>query len=76
MSAYDNHPQVARFGDRGYTVVGADRATYTVLHTEVFGWTICQHPNLDFVPTADGGFAIGYNDADEAIAALIGEPQR
>ena len=27
----------------------------------MFGWTICQGPNLDFAPTTDGGFAIGFD---------------
>jgi hypothetical protein len=55
----------------GYNVTGSDGETYAVRQTNVFGWAICHGPNLDFVPTDDGGFAIGFRNAHDAIDALL-----
>lgn len=82
MSRYDGHPQVSGYGPQqdsriseeaaGYSVT-RDGTDYEVLPTGVFGWVICQGPGLDFAPATDGGFAIGYPTADDAISAALGE---
>jgi hypothetical protein len=84
MSRYDSDPRVRGYGPdqdhrissegpAGFTVTRDDGSTYRVLHTEVFGWTVCQGPNLDFVPASDGGFAIGFPSADAAISAVLAD---
>ncbi len=73
MSRYDEDPRVHGTGTDGYTVTRDDGTDYQVLRTGVFGWTICHGPNLDYVPTADGGFAIGYASADDAISDLLAD---
>jgi hypothetical protein len=73
VSAYIGHPAVTADTSGGFTVT-KDGTEYRVLDSDVFGWTICTGPNLDFVPTEQGGFAIGFPEADDAIRALIGDP--
>ncbi len=68
MSAYEHDDRVAPYGT-GFTV-----AECVVLPTISFGWTICHLGSLAFVQTDDGP-AVGYGDADDAIQALIGDPQ-
>jgi hypothetical protein len=74
VTRYHRDPRVSGYGEDGYTVLRDDGTNYQILPTDVFGWTICHGPNLDFVPTADGGFAIGYPTADDAIADLLEPP--
>ncbi len=87
-SRYANDPRVevcpggSSTGAPGYIVRaeetgprgGKKTRTFHVLDSGVFAWVICEGPNLDFVPTTDGGFAINISSADGAIEALIGEP--
>ncbi len=70
LSSYDDDPRVSAHGD-GYAVTRADGSTVHVLPTGVFGWAIYHGPNLDLVPTSDGGFATGYTGADDAIGAVL-----
>jgi hypothetical protein len=70
----DTHP-----GKGGYNVRRGDEEYY-VMHAALFGWTLCQGPNLEFVQLPQGGvseahFAIGMDSAGEIIRALVGEPQ-
>jgi hypothetical protein len=81
--AYTGDPRVSVNADKSfYTVTHPDavNGTYFVAHTAIFGWTLCQGPNLDFVQLdrgglSDGHFAAGYASAGEVIHALIGAPQ-
>jgi len=73
VAAYDTDPDAST--PRGYTVLREDGTDLEVLPTGVFGWTVCHGPNLDFVPTTDGGFAIGYPSADAAIGDALAVPQ-
>jgi hypothetical protein len=70
---YDTDERVTPFGDTGGFTATRDGTAFRVLHTETFGWTICAGPNLDFVPTTGGGFAIGYASAESAIADALGD---
>jgi len=72
-SAYDHDPRVTST-DTGYTI-DLNGTVYHVLHAKWCGWGIYTGPNLDMVPTTTGGFAIGYPAADDAIRALIGDPE-
>lgn len=72
MSAYDNDPRVTADGVAYLAVTDAGR--FAVLHTATFGWVVCHGPSLEFAST-DGGYAIGYKTADEALHAVVGEPQ-
>jgi hypothetical protein len=73
VTRYHDDPRVAGSGHDGYAVTRDDGTDYQVLPTGVFGWVVCHGPNLDFAPTADGGFAIGFATADDAIGAALGE---
>ncbi len=72
-SAYADDDRVAPYGN-GFTVTIETGDTVHVVHTETFGWAVCHGPNLDFVLT-DSGPAFGIASADDAIHALIGDPQ-
>lgn len=72
MSRYRDDPRVSGYGSDGFSV-SRDGTDYRVLPTGVFGWVVCTGPNLDFVAAADGGFAIGFASADDAIGAALGE---
>jgi hypothetical protein len=72
VSRYNSDPRVSGYGSDGFTV-SRDGTDYRVLPTGVFGWVVCAGPNLDFAPTTDGGFAIGFATSDEAIGAVLGE---
>jgi len=72
-TAYRNDSRVKPHGN-GFEVT-RDGQTFYVLHTDVFSWTICQGPNLDFVHFEGHGLAIGIDTADNAIGALIGAPR-
>jgi len=63
-----------------YTVTPDGQESLYVAHTDIFGWTLCQGPNLDFVQLPDGGvtnahFAIGIPTAGEVIRAILGDPR-
>ena len=64
----DSHDHDTADTVSGPTSPGGDG--YQVRHTEVFGWTVCHGPNLEFARTDDGGFAIGYRTAEDAHAAI------
>lgn len=70
MSATLNNPRVTARQDGGFTVI-RDTGVVEVLHSETFGWMICAGPNLDFVPTSGGGFAIKFPSAESAIEAAL-----
>jgi hypothetical protein len=79
-STYANDPRVAAYDTgpdtgtpRGYTVLREDGTDLQILPTDTFGWTVCHGPNLDYVPTTDGGFAIGYPNPDAAITDALGD---
>lgn len=72
MSRYDQDRRVHPAG-RGYTVT-AGGTRYRVLPSQTLGWGIYTGPNLDLLP-APGGFAIGYQTADDAIGDLLGDPR-
>lgn len=73
MNRFATDPRVTARGD-GWTVTHHG-TTYQVLPSTVFGWVVCTGPTLDFVPTSDGGFAIGFPDAESAITALLDTDQ-
>jgi hypothetical protein len=65
-------PRVTPQG-KGFRVDTGGGDSLHVLDTKVFGWSICQGPNLQFVQADDGpaGFAIGFPDSDSAIEAAL-----
>jgi hypothetical protein len=83
VSRYINDPRVTTHPGPSYTVTH-DGKKYLVMHTDVFGWVICHYDTMEFVVLTDADhptdvatsdrFAIGINDADAAIAAIIGTP--
>lgn len=81
MSRYANDPRVATHPGPSYTVT-CDGQKYRVVHTDIFGWTICRTPGLEFLvlhahpdgTVSSSDLAINLPDADTAIGLLIGEP--
>jgi hypothetical protein len=45
---------------------------YEIRPNPVLGWGIFTGPNQDLVQAEGGGFALGYQNADQAIDALLG----
>jgi hypothetical protein len=70
MSDHLHDPRVSAFGGDGYTVRAAG-TDYQVLHTDAFGWGVYTGDNLDIVITEQGGMAIGYPDAADAVGDLL-----
>jgi hypothetical protein len=75
-SRYVNDPRVTSNANGASFTVEHGGERYQILHTDVFGWMVCQGPNLDFVQVEGGpsGFGIGFGTADDAIGLLIGDP--
>lgn len=73
MTAALEDPRVTARAGGGFTVIRPGGDTVEVLYTAggVFGWAICAGPNLDFVPLADGGFAIKFPTAEAAVEAAL-----
>ncbi len=69
-------PRVTRVAG-GFAVERGDGVTYRVLPNKVLGWAIFADldPDLDLVQVAEGGFALGYQTAQDAIGALLGAEQ-
>jgi hypothetical protein len=77
--AHDARVQISE-GQGYWVTVPGEEWPYAVLWTDMFGWTLCQGPRLEFVQLPDGGvtdahFAINLQDPDQVIHALIGDPQ-
>ncbi len=72
------HPKAKKWRSFGETEGGY----FTLWHNGVFGWTLSEGPNLEFVQlpkgqgVTDADFAIGYDTAGKIINALIGPPRR
>jgi hypothetical protein len=76
VTTVDNHTDTSNdqaAANDGYTVTRDDGTSYRVLPSRAFGWVVCTGPNLDLAPTRDGGFAIGFPSAAEAIGAVLAE---
>jgi hypothetical protein len=58
--------------DQDGRTVHHDGTDYRILHNGPLGWGIYTGPNLDMVPAEGGGFAIGFDSASDAEAALTG----
>jgi hypothetical protein len=72
VSKYRNDPRVRQAG-RGWTVRNGSRE-YQVLHTAL-GWGVFTGWRQTAAYVAGGRPAIGYRSADDAIAAVIGDPR-
>lgn len=77
-SRYRHDPRVVPYplGDEtAFTVTADDGAIYEVLYTDIAGWVICPEGSDEPVEVAGGGYAIHIATADDAIAAIVGDPQ-
>jgi hypothetical protein len=68
MSSILDNPRVTRLGTSGYEVA-TDDGPIRVLPNEAMGWGLYVGPKLDLVFTS-GGPAIGFDSAEDAIAAV------
>ena len=79
--SYARDPRVDTYpGKAGYRVL-TDDGVFEVLFTGIFGWSVCQGPDHEFVQLPEGGvtdahFAIGGGSAGEIIRGMIGDPRR
>lgn len=74
MGNYDQDPRVTPWGN-GYSVADDGRDFRILNNGEPLGWGVYEGPNLDLLPVAGGGWFLGFEGPDDAIGALIGDPQ-
>lgn len=78
VTAYIDDPRVEQEGD-GFIVTihqGGHSHRFSVLWSESLGWGIYTGPDLQIAIGPDDRFLIGFVTADDALYAILGEPQR
>lgn len=72
VGAYRHDPRVKPYGDHGFEVT-RDGQIFCILYSGTYRWTISTGHNLSYVSISGYGLAIGFDTADDAIGALIGD---